>query len=1183
MKTHLPHLLRKALMASFSTAIAGIACADITDGLQWAESFDGSGKVADKAATFTYNNALYEENGVGIAGGDHSNSRIWTTNLSGGNFTDEFTFSLKLVSFNGGNWSDALSLYSNNTTSGTSNSIQLQKNANNELMVYTSGFTGSDVTNDASNFCFGSLDALTGKVLTLTYDGSVLTGYVDDTAIADTVTFTYADGVTPSKALTGFQIGAAFGNAHVSNSVSVDDIAVWNRALSADEITAYLNPGGTPPVTPPAADPTIESGAAYWTAASGNGTWSGHSWSADETGTPIKLGTAWKNTAVFTGDASATVTVDTAAVVTGMSISNGAYTFTAENGGTLTVEDTLTIGENGSATLNTGVTVKNITLAAASSGISFNQAPTITQGGKLTATQGGTITNGTGAALAFTGATLGGTAPTTRATTGTGLSLVGAFALTNTTLTGQIDLSNGTLTLAGTTTLDTAAMGNLLSTSTDYFTAAGTWATNGYATTTRHGKLFSDDAKVTLAAGHAYQDTAGTSLNISYDAANDTYIISSADGIGTEYVAADANQAVTYDAGSEFARATALVLDGGSIQLAEDLADGLNIRADQDGTIGIGRNVTLAQDSVETNGKTVTVQGDKGAVYDMGTATNITVAGLTDSRTWAGTVLTSSGNITSIAALGNARSTVKLSGSATTVRSIKAGSVGKLIAPQHITLTEGLSLVNDADFSAGLTLGTATTAATLHAGKITLESLTIAHKDSSLTAGAIENDSLDIVVDKSLIPTMGGRSIITVTNGEIPYNLTLNGSSELSSTEYGARYFSDLNWEGNQLVVRVETNPDYVKQRVNVSSGNALAGASLLDSALISIDPQANTPGSKLATALNAVDAGTMDEETLTAIAGASTAVLGTALNGDLDRQLMAIRNRTTIMGMNQEVVHHDMPFFNAWINAESNSSELTDSGSESGYKLSSWGGTVGFDADLTPSLTAGLALTAMYGDLDVTGHDTATGDMDTLYLSAFARYSAKGWTHTFVATAGTADISLSRTVMGESLEGETDGQSFGLMYEVGRVIALNEDATACLQPIFNVTWRHSKVDGYTEKGGDFALEADSQTYNTLTFGLGARLQAVTGENNYNRTCLFECRALAKLTTGDTRGSSEVSLAGSSAEVESAEMGALGLEAGAGFTVPVGAEGGSIFIDASIEVRSDYTNANATAGYRINF
>ena len=204
------------------------------ESIQWAESF---GDGYSQAATFIYSNNFYVENGVGVAGGDYANSRVWTTN-TGGKFTNAFTFSFELVDFNAANWTDALSLYTNGTTDGTDHSVQLQKSDNGDLMVYTDKFTGSNVTGDDSNINLGSIDALKGKVITLSFDATTktLTAYVDGVANTDTVTFTYAEGVTPSTALTGFQFGAAFGNNRVSNSVTVDNIVVSNTALASTAI-----------------------------------------------------------------------------------------------------------------------------------------------------------------------------------------------------------------------------------------------------------------------------------------------------------------------------------------------------------------------------------------------------------------------------------------------------------------------------------------------------------------------------------------------------------------------------------------------------------------------------------------------------------------------------------------------------------------------------------------------------------------------------------------------------------------------------------------------------------------------------------------------------------------------------------------------------------------------------------
>ena len=418
--------------------------------------------------------------------------------------------------------------------------------------------------------------------------------------------------------------------------------------------------------------------------------------------------------------------------------------------------------------------------------------------------------------------------------------------------------------------------------------------------------------------------------------------------------------------------------------------------------------------------------------------------------------------------------------------------------------------------------------------------------------------------------------------GEV--DLTINGSA----FDLESKYFEkdSIRLVGGKLMA--SRNASYYSDKAGEGvSASGAAGLALADAALVGLNPQLDKT-SDLGAVLNLLDNASAEsaDKLGASLAGASTAVLGMAAMGDVERQLKAIRNRTTTMGVDQSVANEDMPYINAWINAEGNRSELSDSESLAGYELNSWGGTVGFDVDICPTLTAGVALTAMRGDLDATGVDTATGDMDSNYMSVFARYATGAWTHTFVATVGMSDISLNRTVSGVELEGKTDAASFGFMYEVGHVIALDEECTACLQPVFNVTWRSTSVDGYSEEGSDLALKVDGQSLNTVTFGLGARLQAVVGESMYNRSSILEARVLAKVDAGDRSGSSDVALAAlpeAKSSVDSAEMGAFGLEMGAGLTLPLGQEGGSIFLDASVELRSDYTNVNGTVGYRINF
>ncbi len=340
---------------------------------------------------------------------------------------------------------------------------------------------------------------------------------------------------------------------------------------------------------------------------------------------------------------------------------------------------------------------------------------------------------------------------------------------------------------------------------------------------------------------------------------------------------------------------------------------------------------------------------------------------------------------------------------------------------------------------------------------------------------------------------------------------------------------------------------------------------------------------------IDAMDAGEMNDHDAAAVAGASTAVLGLALSGDVDRQLRAIRNRSVSGSYGQDAVILDgkgsspeQPgkYF-AWVNAEGNRAEQNADGTAAGYTLSSWGGTVGAGMQMNKQLTLGLALTAMYGDLRSDGPDSLDGDMDTAYLSAFARYLRGNWSHCFIGTAGAMEADYKRTAMNISNTGETEGTAFGLMYELSRNYALS--STSSISPVFNIAYRHTAVDAYCERGTDAALNVDKQSLDTVTVGLGARYAAQVGQQTLNRACAFEARALVKCDLGDTQADTTVGFIDheTRARIESAEMGAFGVELGAGISVPAGS--GSIFADGTVELRSDYTNLNAAAGYRLQF
>ena len=603
----------------------------------------------------------------------------------------------------------------------------------------------------------------------------------------------------------------------------------------------------------------------------------------------------------------------------------------------------------------------------------------------------------------------------------------------------------------------------------------------------------------------------------------------------------------------------------------------------------VTQNTTLDLSSTDTDAVNIKgLSGDKNlTISGNGDTVNITTAvkqddGTTTAGKHDGALVLSGVHAKVSGQYGNIPAAL---GSGTLVKNgvqVGKAATAELDVKDSKVVLDGGSLSGDSAMDGGVLVVMSSNAA-IAAGKIkvaTGNSLSIKDTDIAIVGNA--TDSMVLDVKSTGTHEIADLGTVKGNVGEVAIVDEANKSIAVMD-----KYFTNTRLENGKVVA--DRNSSYYSDKAGAGlSENGAAGVAMADAALVYLNPQAKAPQGGLAAVLNLLDTATGDaaDELGASLAGASTAVLGMATMGDVDRQLQAIRNRTTTMGVDQSVANEDMPYFNAWINAEGDRSELSESGTESGYELSSWGGTVGFDVDLCPTLTAGMALTAMYGDLDTTGADVASGNIDTYYVTAFARYAPSAWTHTFVATVGMSDISLDRKVAGVETKGETDGLSFGLMYEVGRVFALDEDGSTCLQPVFNVTWKHTTVDAYTEDGSDLALEVDEQTLDTVTFGLGARLQSVVGESMYNRTSILEARVLAKADVGDRNGSSDVALAalpGATGSVDSAEMGTFGLEAGAGLTIPVGQEGGSVFMDASVELRSDYTNVNGTVGYRINF
>ena len=407
-----------------------------------------------------------------------------------------------------------------------------------------------------------------------------------------------------------------------------------------------------------------------------------------------------------------------------------------------------------------------------------------------------------------------------------------------------------------------------------------------------------------------------------------------------------------------------------------------------------------------------------------------------------------------------------------------------------------------------------------------------------------------------------------------------------------AVYYQDatLSRDGNDILLNATLRQENLFASA-ADTWNSAAGAGLLWEARKNLDPD-----SQLAQFMNGVSTMINDgnlsgaSRAMAAAAGSTVNALGTAQRDALRDQMGWIRNRTTLMGVNPAYVNDDLPRFHMWMEGTGSYAKLDTRGDESGYQLTTWGGTVGVDADLSDRLTAGAAFTAGYGDLTAGAADSADGHLDSYYASLFGRYQNKRWAHTLILTGGWNDAKLNRTVnYGEGsygTQGSTSGWGLGAMYELTCDIYLDENRSSVLQPLFNASVVTTRMDGYEETGaGNAGLNVGRQDWTTGTLALGGRWMGLVGSNIFGRESLAEIRVNAAQDLGDRRGETNVSLLGNpgfAQSVRGAKTGTTALQLGAGLSVPVGTKG-TIYVNGNADIRDGSSSVNGSVGYRYDF
>ncbi len=450
-------------------------------------------------------------------------------------------------------------------------------------------------------------------------------------------------------------------------------------------------------------------------------------------------------------------------------------------------------------------------------------------------------------------------------------------------------------------------------------------------------------------------------------------------------------------------------------------------------------------------------------------------------------------------------------------------------------------------------------------------------KDSVVVLTALSDDSLSVL--KNLDNT---DDVAILDLGD---NVTIDGELEVAVVGTTLQKYiksASFNSDGELIV---DVNTSFYEDAV--VSGNGVAGITLVKSAYDQVDPQANAANYKdLAAAMDSLDdmiaAGDNGSvnKLASAIAGASTVSLGSALMSDVERQLRSSRNRASGL----QYVAQEGSGFGAWIVAESNFDSLGNtSGNRLGHSLDSYGGSVGADFSVSKSTSLGLSYTMMYGDLSANGVDYGEGSLDTQYLSLYGQTASGNWIHNYAMSFGWGTAEMDRNVYHANgyycTEGESDTTAFGLLYELGYKL------NPCWQIVANASLQNSTVDAYKERGSDAGLSVGKQESTWATFGLGAQLDTDLGEGVVNRTCQLSTRAILKFYAGDTGSSADVTLLSGSdaATVRGTDAGSVAIEFSAGLVVPVSSNGGDVFVDAAVQLRDEQSSVNVSAGYRFTF
>ncbi|MCI6982579.1 MAG: hypothetical protein MR894_10305, partial [Akkermansia muciniphila] len=383
--------------------------------------------------------------------------------------------------------------------------------------------------------------------------------------------------------------------------------------------------------------------------------------------------------------------------------------------------------------------------------------------------------------------------------------------------------------------------------------------------------------------------------------------ISVADGVAVDNIALTVNDGVKLTLGST---GDSLVLDAingiGTVSSGKNLLvdKGGNFTGSYDGAIRIGTSAEGALQKLRA--------GDKLTV--IGTAGTVEVTGLNNA-----------------AAADNV-----LGGIDTTGASVRLDNKTDAGVPTKVTLGSASSMdggvleftVSAKDVNSNLAADKADKPTVITGEKLDLSNVTLKVNEVDNTGFAYNTDGPEKDI---LLFVVSDNEDSTVNNVTV----------DMSGCAWMSKYFTNFRVVQGSVNVVADANTGIYASHGQTPNGTA--GLALAGKAMFRLNPQTLTPGSELAQVLDMLDdhiasgnTGAMDRMGA-ALAGSSLSAVGLAVADDVQRQLRSIRNRTTTMGVNECVVNEDMPYVNGWISGDGNYRQLSESGTDAGYQVSSW------------------------------------------------------------------------------------------------------------------------------------------------------------------------------------------------------------------------------------------------------